>query len=257
MDDNGIVGVEPQGATGDLPGTTVATPDTTPHTPNVDQLLSDLEKVADNIPPEKIRFLDKHFQPAFSRRMNILNDTVTEGVKSTLTEAGIQLPEGKTGLDLLTENGGKDFWNTVRQVVSKEFEPVKAKISAAEQQDSLRASISQAQKDNPEVSKYLNAAIETIDKDQDLTRLAMIGGGKGLYYVLQGVAATHAVRDRDATIAQLKGILDANKIAIKTSNGTTRSGTGAQKTDAVKPAKATTLKDALAIAASRFKEGEA
>lgn len=256
METEGIVETTGQGAetstSGDSPATTTTE---SSHTPNVTELLKQLESVKDQIQPDQVRFLDKHFQPAFSRRYNLLNDSVNEGVKTALGDAGLQLPEGKSGLDLLTENGGKDFWNTVRNVVSNEFKPLKEKISAAEQQGVLQGAIMRARKDDPNVEKHWETAIQEIDQSPDLTKLAMAGGGNGLYYVLQGVSAVHEARAKDARIRELSGLLEANKISVKTANGTTKSGSGTPKQQQA-PTKAKTIKEALGMARDLYKERE-
>jgi hypothetical protein len=173
-----------------------------------------------------------------------LNDSVAAAVKN----AGITIPEGKTPLDLLTENEGKDFGSYIRSELAKEVAPIKEKISQAEQQQVLQASIQRAIKADPDIAPHVDRAIAAIDGDADLTKMAMLGNGNGLFYVLRAVAGFEA---KDQKIRELTGLLEKNKIAIKTAGGTTRAGAGAPK--APPSAAPKTLKEAARLAMAEIK----
>jgi hypothetical protein len=223
------------------------------HTPDWNRLVDDVEANWDKIPDDMKQKLNKHFQPAFNRRVNLLNDAIDASVRSAIGD--VPLPEGKTPLDLLTENDGRGFADFLRGVVAKEFEPVKAKISQAEQQQNLQASIQRAVKDTPHIQPFVEEAVRIIDSDPDLTKIAMLGNGGGLYYALRGVGADLALQQKDRTIRELNGLLEKNKIAVKTSGGTTRVGSGAPKSPA--PQKAKTLLDAAKMAMEKVRAEEA
>lgn len=228
------------------------------HTSNssvdVDGLLKQLDSVKDTIPPEKLAFLDPKFQPAFNRRVNLLNKAVDDAVKGTFGEE-FKLPEGKTGLDMLTENGGKGFAEMLRSTIQREVGPVRQQIDQANHEKTLAQHMQLAAQDNPMVREHFQRAIAEIENDPNLVALAEQGGGKGIYYVLQGVAANIAARDgirsRDARIKELESVLTKHNIAVKAAGGTSKAG-GSKKPDSQAPAK--TLKEALSRAAAKVSE---
>lgn len=221
-------------------------------TPDFNRLVEDLEKNWDKVPQDLRARLDKNFQPAFNKKLNLLNQNVEAAIRNT----GVQIPEGKTPLDLLTENEGKDFGAYIRGEMAKEFGPIKDKISQAEQQNVLTSAMQRAARDNPEIQPFMEASIREIDGDADLTQLAMTGNGNGIYYVLQGVAALKASQQKDQKIKALESLLDKNKIAYKTAGGTTRAGTQTPKAQQPKAPK--TLKEAARQAMELIKaEAEA
>jgi hypothetical protein len=227
--------------------TPVTEPDTVEakaDTPDFNRLVEDLEKNWDKVPPELRARLDKNFQPAFNRKLNLLQNAADTAIRSS----GIQIPEGKTALDLLTENEGKDFGTYMKSVLAEEIAPIKEKIGQAEQQQTLQASIQRAVRTNPEIQPYVEKAIAVIDSDADLTKMAMLGNGNGLFYVLQAVAGFEA---KDQKIRELTGLLEKNKIAYKTAGGTTRAGAQAPKAQPTKAPK--TLREAARQAMEMIK----
>lgn len=223
------------------------------HTPEYGKYIEALEKDWDKIPEAEKQRLNKHFQPAFNRNLNLINTKVAAAVRSAVGD-GYQLPEGKTYLDLMTEDGGKGFGEALKAQVQSAMAPITQKISEAEQQQVLQQHINKAIMDNPAIKPHLEAAIRQIDGSADLTQLAMQGNGAGIYYVLQGVAAVEQAKASQSRITELENLLGANKIAVKTANGTTRAGAVAPK-QAAAPAKAKTLADAAKQALETYKQG--
>jgi len=233
------------------------TPAPVADTPDIDRLVSDVEKHWDKIPAEKRAALDRHFQPAFNRKLNLLNDSINASLRNVTETSGVVIPEGKTPLDLLTENDGKGFTDMLRGVVAKEFAPVKAQITQAEQNQIIQGSIARLTKDHPDLAPHVTKAAQIIDGDPDLSFLAQQGGYKASYYVMQGVAGLLDNEAKSARIKELEGILGKSNIAKKTAAGTTRAGAGAPKTSQTeKPTgktEAEQIKSAAMIAMARIK----
>lgn len=241
--------------TGTSPDTSTSDGHTTDSV-DVDGLLKQLEAHKDSIPEERLEFLNKRFQPAFSRRVNLLNNNVETAVRTTLGEE-FKIPDGKSALDLLTEDGGKGFAEMLKGVIAKEVGPVREAMSTAQGEQTIRQHMELAAVDYPAVKTHFKEAVALIDANPDLVALAHAGGGKGVYYVLQGAAATieaqKGIQSRDREIKELKEVLAKHNIAVKTSNGASKAG-GSKKPDSVAPAKS--LKEALNRAAAKVAEQE-
>lgn len=189
-----------------------------PQTPDLDRALEVLEKNWESIPQEKREKLDRHFQPAFNRRVNWLNESVAAAVKST----GIEIPDGKTPLDLLTEDNGKGFAEYIGKVMESKISPVTQKLAGAEFNQNVNTAKALAIADMPEIAAHLDEAVAIIETTPDLLRLATSDNGKGFYRAFQGVGAVLAMRKMQATT-------EAAKIAERTAAGTTQAGQGAPK----------------------------
>lgn len=209
-------------------------------TPDLDRLISDLEKNWDKIPAEKRAALDKSFQPAFNRRVNFLNTALENGFKS----AGIQMPEGKTALDLVTENDGKGLGEYFSSLVKSEVAPVKQAIETAQFNQNLQTARDMAIADMPDIKDHVEKAIPIIEQTPDLLKYVTETGGRGLYRALQSVGM-YLENQR------LKSLLEQNRIATRTSAGTTRAGAGVPKQ--TQQPKAKTLKEAAEMAMKMVK----
>lgn len=223
--------------------TSVETPvSASEHTPDLDRLVDEVAKNWDRISPEKRAALDRNFQPAFSRRVNWLNQNIENAIK----QAGVELPAGKTGLDLVTENDGKGLGEYVARLVGGEIAPVKAAIESAQFSQNVQAARDLAVADMPEIKPHVESAVNIIEANPHLLKLARGNGGKDFYMVLQGVGSALEVQRLKVELKQRDDLLAKNKIAVRTAGGTTRAGAGAPKTQ--QPMKAKDLKEAAQMA---------
>lgn len=229
--------------------------------PDPERVLADLQKVADKIPSDKLEFLNRKFQPAFNRRLNLLNDNVTNAARAVVGP-DYKLPEGKTWLDLMTENGGKDFGEALRGTMASVVAPINQQITQAQLAQTFQQHGDMAYNDSPEaVRPYMQQAVKEVSENPDLVALAASNGGKASYYVLRGAAATvavpaliEAVKSKDAEIAGLKDLLTKNNIALKTAGGTSKAG--GKPVTQTKPEHAKSLTEALNRAVARIKADE-
>ena len=206
-------------------------------TPDVDSALEVLEKNWESIPQEKRARLDRHYQPAFNRRVNWLNNAVETAVRST----GIDIPEGKTPLDLLTEDNGRGFAEYIGKVMETKVAPLTENLQKAEFNQNVNTAKAMAIQDMPDIAPFLDEAVSIIESTPDLLRLAMSDGGKGFYRAYQGVGAVLALQ-------KMKQTAEAAKIAQKTADGTTRAGQSAPKDVTKSSLKGMPYNDALRAA---------
>lgn len=238
-----VIGTDTAPVTDSVAQETPASTDTATapeQSPDYAQLVSQIEKDWEKIPETERAKLDKRFQPAFTRRNNFLNQNLENGFKS----ADIPLPEGKTALDLVTEGDGRGLGEYFRSIVKAEVGPVQQVIQKAEFNQNLQTARDLAIADMPELRDHLEKAIPIIEGTPDLLKYVTDTNGRGLYRALQSVGVVLENQ-------RLKGILEQNKIATKTANGTTRAGAGAPKQTSQSQPK--TVKEAAAMAMKQIK----
>jgi hypothetical protein len=208
---------------------TGGTPGHTPETeqivePDIDALLTQLESVRDKIPPEKLQFLNKDLQAGFTRRLNLLNKGASTAVENIVAEAGLKIPEGKSALDLLTDNDGKDFFSLIRGQIAQEVKPLTELAATQKTSENIRSMVAVAIENFPEVKENVQEVVRVIDADPELTQLSKAYGGNALPYVMRGVAATINETKLKAEVKRLSGILDAAKVAKDAGKSTSRAG---------------------------------
>jgi hypothetical protein len=223
-----------------------------PDEPDIDSLLTQLEAVRDKIPAERLASLNPQMQAGFTRKMNLLQQTA-DRVEKGLGEMGMQLPEGKSVMDLLTEDDGKGFFEALGQVQQKNMAPVTEFVSAQRQAAQIAEMTGLAVQEFPIVKDHLDEARQIISQDGDLLKLAQTEGWRGLPYVLRGVATDLALRKLQAEHREMKKLLDASKVAGKTGTSTSRAGGIPSKESATR---AKTLEAALDEGFRRAKEAQ-
>lgn len=205
------------------------------HTPEVDPTeahIKWLQENHDKIPADKLSFLDRKFQPEFTRRLNLLNGTkqsIEQNATALAERAGIQIPEGKTAYDLMFEEGGKGFFDAVAKAVDNQIAPVKEHINAQSQNVELQRMMNLAQANFPEVKENFPEVLKRVDADPELLTLGTSFGGKALPYVLAGVGYQVKAEALAKENADLKKQLDATKVAVKAGSSTTKASGGAAK----------------------------
>lgn len=212
-----------------------------PATDDADSHLRWLEANKDTIPAEKIAFLDKKFQPVFTRKMNLLQSdkdafvsgksSVEKGAQALLNNAGYQLPEGKSVNDLLYENDGRGFLDAIQGVVSKQMEPVTEQIQAARENQNINEMMTVAQAFDPRVKEHLPEVLRRIDADPELTNLALRSnyGPKALPYVMQGVTQQIIAEKLAIENADLRKQLGVKAVADRVGKASTKASGGGAK----------------------------
>lgn len=197
-----------------------------------DQLVEQVRQRVERgeLAPDKLSFLDRKFQSAFSTRLNNFKSSVDQ-VGQKLAEAGIKLPEGKTMYDMLSEEGGSGFVKLLSGVVNDSIAPIKDKISKAENDQMVRSQIALAQSQYPEVKKHFETAVQIADSNPDLQEAALVQGGRYLPYVLAGVAMELEKNELKAKLAEMAKALEKAGVATKTGGRTTLTGGKIKKGD--------------------------
>lgn len=197
----------------------VAAPDV-----DIDELLSTLESVKDKIAPERLQFLNKDLQAGYTRRLNLLNRSAETAVNNIVTETGVKIPDGKSPLDLLTENDGKDFFNLIRGQVAQEVKPLTDMAEMQKVNENIRQMVNVAVENFPEVKENAVDVIRVIDNDPELARLGQAYEGRALPYVMRGVAAVLKSQKLETEVARLNGLLKAATVGKTVGTTSSRAG---------------------------------
>lgn len=250
-----VVGDEP---TTDTAGDTGSSDGHKPVVDEADSHIKWLEEHKDTIPTEKIAFLDRKFQPDYTRKLNLLNNdkagitAVERNAKALLDNAGYQLPDGKSVSDLLYENDGKGFLDAIQGVVSRQMAPVTEQINAARENQDISHMMTVAQSFDPRVKENFPEILRRIDADPEITNLALKSsyGSKALPYVMQGVAAQITAEKLAIENADLKKQLGVKAVADKVGRSSTKASSNAGATKGA-PAPKMTLEQ---IAKAKYDE---
>lgn len=225
----------PEGNNGDTDVEETHTSDTTSTEPDIDALLTQLETVKDKIPAEKLLFLNKDLQAGFTRRLNLLNKGASTAVDTITREAGVKIPEGKSALDLLTENEGRDFFQLIRGQVAEELKPMAELAANQKASANIREMIGFAVEQFPEVKENIQDVVRVIDSDNDLTELGKAFDGKALPYVMRGVAASIKVQKLETEVKRLNEIV--KKASVTKAVGAQSSSAGGNRPGGEEPPK--------------------
>jgi hypothetical protein len=231
----------------------------TPEAAPVDESDSHIQWLKDNldkIPAEKISFVDKKFQPDYTRKLNLMNQRQAgfeQSAQAVLAEQGIRLPEGKSVSDLMYEDNGKPFVDLLRSTVKEQMAPVLEQANAQKRDQHIQQMMNVAVQAFPEVKENYQAALAMIDSDPDLLALATQtnAGANALPYVLRGAALAVKAGKQEAEIADLKKQLGIAKVATKVGTSTSKVSGGTAKTSESKP---TSLKEFAKLALDQVKD---
>lgn len=247
--------------------TTADTTQAAEHTPapesTVDESEAHITWLRDNldkIPAEKLQFADKKFQPDYTRRLNLLNNTkagIESNAKAMLDEAGVQIPDGKTVNDLIYDDGGKGFVDLLKSTVKSQMAPILNQVETQRQNSEYSQYMNLAQEAFPVVKENFAEVLKLVDSNPDLTALATKGGfgGKAIPYVMAGVGYELAYNKQVQEIAALKKQLDATKVAAKVGSSSTKASGGAAKTPTGET-KSLSLEQHVALAAKRLADSQ-
>lgn len=210
------------------------TPEGEGHTPEgesrtVDDLIEELRQRHAEIPPEKLQFLNPNLQQGFTRRLNLLNRSIEPVAKKMLDDAGVDLPPGKTVMDLLTDGDGKEFFRIWDAHQAKRMEPVLAHVEQQKMAQQIQEWSGYAQREFPIVKEHFEEASRLVANDPDLVEMAKTAEWRGLPYVMQGAAYKIAYDKAAAKITELQKLLDAAKVAKKTGPSTSLAGGPSEK----------------------------
>ena len=231
-------------------GDTAAETGHTSEAEDLDALLERVKARADEIPAEKLSFLDRKFQSAFTTRVNRLNNSVGALARQTAENVGVKLPPD---LDLFSAEGQKAYADAIANAQNEKLKPV---LEFTEQQRStqqLAANLEVAKRESPMVAEHLKEIAPIFDASPDLQFLASQQGWSALPLVLEGIAYKVAHDKVAAELAQVKKLMEASTTAARTGKSTSRAGghtPGGQPTGRWK------LADAIKEAEKRVSQGE-
>ncbi len=240
-----LASVHAEEASTDTQPDTVSAAGHTPEAAPVDEFDSHIQWLKDNldkIPAEKISFVDKKFQPDYTRKLNLMNQRQAgfeQSAQAVLAEQGIRLPEGKSVSDLMYEDNGKPFVDLLRSTVREQMAPVLEQANAQKRDQHIQQMMNVAVQAFPEVKENYQAALALIDSDPDLLALATQtnAGANALPYVLRGAALAVKAGKQEAEIAELRKQLGVAKVASKVGTSTSKVSGGTAKTSESKPTK--------------------
>lgn len=201
---------------------------------DVDELVRQLEANADKIPTDRIRFLDRVFQPDYTRKLNALNllrSNVEEGARASVREAGLEIPEDFS----IFKNDGKDFLKLVKTMIDQSAAPIKAEVDAGKRNQQIIGYMTAAKEMYPIVAEHYEDAKKVIDADQSLLVLAHAFDGKAVPFVLQGAAYKVGYDKRGERIAELEKENKALRVGAKVGERSTKTGGRVQPQDATLP----------------------
>lgn len=235
-------------------------------TPAADESDSHIQWLKDNyekIPADKVSFLDKKFQPDYTRKLNLLN-TDKQGFQATrqgfeqnaeaiLSEAGVKIPDGKSVSDLMFEDNGKPFLELLKGTVKEQMAPLMEQVNLQKTNHHISSMMNLAQERFPEVKENLKEVLAMIDSDPELMTLGTQTnvGANALPYVMRGAALAIKVGKQEAEIAELKKRLGIATTANRVGTSTSKASGGAAKPSEQKPTK---LADFAKLALERVKE---
>lgn len=221
------------------------TPTDSSHKPDavdVDALVEQLRQHADKITPDKIEFLDKKFQPEFTRRLNALNllkDKTDDQARAALADAGIKVPEDVS----IFKDDGKPFLEAILQAVRTEAAPIREQAEITKRNQEIRGYMQVAKEIFPEVREHYDEAIKLVDADPQLLSLAHAYNGKATPLVLRGAAIAVALEKEKAKNAQLTEELRKVKVGTKVGTSSTKTKGAVIHSE---PSKAPKLRDVVA-----------
>jgi len=218
--DNAAASPEPQPAAGDTP----VESSQTPGTDDLDTAVATVLANADRIPPEKLRGLFPHLQPAITRRLNLFDKSVGTVARKMLEDAEVQLPEGKTVMDLLSEGDGRDFLKLISEAQAQKMKPLLDYTQQQRVNQSIAEYSALAQQEFPLVREFAKEIGPVLANDPDLAELASHGEWRGLPLVMQGVAYKLAYEKAQAELTKAQKLLEASATAAKTGRTTSRAG---------------------------------
>lgn len=230
------------------------------HTPepepeSIDDLLAKLEARKAEIPPEKLASFNPQMQQGFNRRLNLLNKSIEPVAKKMLDDAGVELPAGKTVMDLLTDGDGKEFFRIWDEHQAKRMQPVVEHINKERMAQQIQEWSGFAQREFPIVASNFETAVKIVSQDPDLIELAKVGDWRGLPLVLQGAAYKVAYDKLLADNAKLQKLIDASKVATRAK--TTTSLAGGPANGGAEPASVESIEQAINKAWQKVQEGVA
>lgn len=202
-----------------------------------------------------VDFVAPKLQSAVGRttaRLSMFDKAAESVVKTLEAASGVKIPEGKTGFDLFTEDGGRAVQEMIDAAVTKGLSPVTEKMSKEDEDNALKASMAEAANVFPEVKKHYMDTLGVIDTNPQLLAMARKPGQLG--WIMAGVAADlerQAVSiERDALkteVEKLREIVKTGKFATSVGGATTRAG-------ATPPAATASPRGLRAIAEAKYDE---
>jgi hypothetical protein len=193
---------------------------------DVGELLSQLRTHADSIPTEELEFLDRKFQPAFSKKMTALDRFQKETdskARKDLADQGVDVPEDFS----LFNNDGKDAFSLILKEIRKGNAPIIEQANAIAQQKVMDGYLKDARALFPKElgsDEDYNAALSALNQDQPALSLAYAYDGKGLPYVLRAVSAILKGQKLEQENARLKTELAAFKVGKEVGKGSSKAG---------------------------------
>jgi hypothetical protein len=196
----------------------------TSHTSEPEDLDSLIERVkarADEIPAEKLSFLDRKFQSAFTTRVNRLNNSVGNVARTVAETVKAELPPD---IDIFSTEGQKAFADAILKAQGEQLKPVLAHNEAQRGQQLLAANLEIAKRDSPIVAEHLKDIAPIYDSSPDLQVLGMQQDYAALPLVLEGIGYKVAYDKVKTELAQVKKLMEASSTAAKTGKSTSRAG---------------------------------
>lgn len=191
------------------------------------EMAAELKAALEALSPEERAKVYGVVQPGITRSLNLFNkqkQDLSASVAKTLGDMGIALPEGKTVMDLMTEDGGKAFADLIKGTVDASLKPVLDREKEQQTAGQLMQYAQLAKETYPEVAAHYDEALKFLMSSEDLSNFAVASDGRNLPYALMGAAA---VLERDklrAEVAELKKKVEVQEVVKKTGVRTSRAG---------------------------------
>lgn len=191
------------------------------------EMAAELKAALEALSPEDRAKVYGIVQPGITRSLNLFNkqkQDLSASVAKTLGDMGIALPEGRTVMDLITEDGGKAFTDLIKGTVDASLKPVLDREKEKETASQLMGYAQLARETYPEVAERYDDAIKYLMSSEDLSNFAVAADGRNLPYALVGAAA---VLERDqlrVKVAELEKKVEAQDLLKKTGVRTSRAG---------------------------------
>lgn len=229
-------------------------------TPDINSVLTELkgrvergELKIEDLPPEILPADARKVQSSFAKKFAGLERGAAKA-EEALKAAGVTLPDGKTMMDLMTQDGGQGFANFLRDSMNAAVAPIKREIDVAEFTKTVNGVLDVTIREHPDLKPLLPQISEAIRGNEQLGSWA--ANPQAIPYIMLGVGRDlqwqHASREN----AKLKADNDRLKQIIKEAKLTVTAGSSTSKAGGKTPSTAgdggETVKGLDAIAAAMF-----
>jgi len=204
-------------------------------TPDINSVLNELrgrvergELKVEDLPQELLPADARRVQSSFAKKIAGIERGAARA-EEALKAAGVTLPEGKTMMDLMTQDGGQGFANWMRDSMSAAVAPIKREIDVAEFTKTVNNVLDVTIREHPDLKPLLPQISEAIRANEQLGAWAanpqaipyiMLGVGRDIQFQRSTAENARLKADND----RLKGILKDAKLTITSGSSTSKAG---------------------------------